>query len=243
MDGIAQSLFVHTVALSVHTYAQSAPHLLPLGGGTVGVAQGAYLEHIGIIPALTQSGVGENKPRRFVKTQQTLLVFQYQVVGRNVVCGVFATLHLTVDRVTFLVDGEVAVVHFRGRETPQIVLVVVLEQRQIFIQVTAVFVFEHLPQGAFRLVSVAVVALVIGHLVDKEQRECLDALLEQGTLFLEVRLDGLTNLYLLDGFLAYISHHLTLAQRLSVLEVDGVGAWIDLCYDIFLVGRKPGGIE
>ena len=51
----------------------------------VGVFQSADLEHVWVIPALTQRGVGEDKPCRFVKGKQPFLVFQYQVVSRNIV--------------------------------------------------------------------------------------------------------------------------------------------------------------
>src|SRR5574344_1031770 len=81
MHGIAQTLIVHAVALLIHTDTQSAPHFLSLTNAALCMPECANLKYIRIIPALAQCRMGEDKPRRLVKRQQSFLVFQDKVVG------------------------------------------------------------------------------------------------------------------------------------------------------------------
>ena len=51
----------------------------------------------------------EYKSRRFIKTEQLFLVFEDQVVCRNIVRDVGATLKGAVDGMALLVDGKISV--------------------------------------------------------------------------------------------------------------------------------------
>ena len=80
MYAVAAALHIHTVAVLVDAKAQTTTNFLPLCGIAVRMLQSADLEHIRVVPALTQGRVGENEPRRFFKGQQPFLVFQNQVI-------------------------------------------------------------------------------------------------------------------------------------------------------------------
>ena len=89
--------------------AQATAHLLTAGKGGLLLDQGADLEHVGIVPAFPQGGMGENEPCRFVKGEQPLLVFQNQIIGGNVVGKLAATFGLAVDGMaSFLINAEIA---------------------------------------------------------------------------------------------------------------------------------------
>ena len=238
MYGIAQAFLVHAVAVIINADSQTATDFLPFGGAGIGVTQRADLEHIGIVPTFAQGRMGEDESCRLIETQQAFFVLQNQVVSRDVVRCILAAFHLTINRMAFLVDGEIAVVYLCSRETTQVSLIIVLKQSQVFVQIAIVFILKHLPQRTLHLVPVRVIALVVGHLVDEEQRKGLDALLEQGSFLLKMRLDGFPNLYQLDGFLADIAHHLALTQLFAVLEIDRVRQRVDFRDDKILVGRK-----
>ena len=111
VNGITQAFLVHSVAVVIDTDSQTTTDLLPFGGAGIGVTQGADLEHVGIVPTFAQGGVGENESCRLIKTQQAFLVLQNQVISRNVVRSVLPAFHLTINRMAFLVDGEIAVVY------------------------------------------------------------------------------------------------------------------------------------
>ena len=81
MNAVAAALHIHPVAVLIDTKTQTTTDFLPLRRVAVGVLQSADLEHIRVVPALTQCRVGEDKPCRFVKRQQPFLVFQDQVIG------------------------------------------------------------------------------------------------------------------------------------------------------------------
>ena len=81
MNAVAAALHIHPVAVLIDAKAQTTTDFLPLRRVAVRVLQSADLEHIRVIPAFTQCGVGEDKPCRFVKGKQPFLVFQDQVIG------------------------------------------------------------------------------------------------------------------------------------------------------------------
>ena len=82
---ISQHFHIHAVSVLIHAQTQATAYFLPLLGGTVTVLQGTDLEHIRVIPAFPQGRVGEDEPGRLFKGQQTFLIFQDQVIGRNVI--------------------------------------------------------------------------------------------------------------------------------------------------------------
>ena len=75
MHTVPAALHIHTVAVLVDAKAQTTTNFLPLCGITVRMFQRADLEHIRVIPALTQRRVGENEPRRLLKRQQPFFIF------------------------------------------------------------------------------------------------------------------------------------------------------------------------
>ena len=86
-------------------------------------------------------------------------------------------------------------------ESLQILLIVIFKQRQVLIQVAIILILEHLPQVTLYYFPTLIISFVVGHLIDKEQRERLDTLLEQLSFFLKMALHCLTNLHLLDSLL------------------------------------------
>ena len=81
MHTVPAALHIHTVAVLIDAKTQTATDFLPLCGIAVRMFQGTDLEHIRVIPALTQGRVGEDEPRRLLKRQQPFLVFQNQVIS------------------------------------------------------------------------------------------------------------------------------------------------------------------
>ena len=82
---ISQHFRIHAVSVLIHAQTQTTAYFLPLLRGAVAVLQGADLKHIRVIPAFPQGRVGEDEPGRLFKGQQTFLIFQDQVIGRNVI--------------------------------------------------------------------------------------------------------------------------------------------------------------
>ena len=78
---------------------------------TAEFTQGTDLEHVGIVPALFQSRMTENKTKRLSIIKQTLLVFHDQFVDFRVACGgaagVFQLHHLA----PLLHLGEIAIMY------------------------------------------------------------------------------------------------------------------------------------
>ena len=82
---ITQNFRIHAVAVFVDAQSQTAANFLPFLRGAVAVFQGTDLEHIRVVPSLTQGRMGEDKTGRLFKGQQALFIFQDQVVSRNIV--------------------------------------------------------------------------------------------------------------------------------------------------------------
>ena len=96
-----------SVPLLVHADAHPAADLLPPASGAVGVLEGAYLEHVGIVPSLGQGGVREDEADGIALAEQQLLVLQDQVIGADVLGTLLSPLDLAVDGTALLVDAEV----------------------------------------------------------------------------------------------------------------------------------------
>ena len=201
VNSIAQSFCIHAVSLLIHTDTQASPHLLTLGCSTIRMAEGTNLENVWIIPTLTQGRVREDESCRFIKAQQTFLVFQNQVVCRDIIRRVISSLHITIHSMTFLIYREVTIMYLLYRESLQILLIVIFKQRQVLIQIAIILILEHLPQVTLYYFPTLIISFVVGHFIDKEQREGLDTLLEQLSFFLKMALHCLTNLHLLDSLL------------------------------------------
>ena len=107
-----------------------------------------------------------------------------------------------------------------GKETAQIFVIVFVEDVELVIDKSGVFFLKDLLERAFYLITVTVVAAVLSHLVDEEQRQAFDAKLEQFTLALEVGFDSLSNLNALQMQFVGVAHEFTFADGLSVGEGD-----------------------
>ena len=79
---------------------------------------------------------------------------------------------------SLLVDGKIAIVYLVCRKAFQITLIIILKKRKILIQETGVFLFKHFPKEALYDFALFIIALIIGYFIDKEERKCLDTLLE-----------------------------------------------------------------
>ena len=85
MNPVTTALRVHTGTCLIYTQPQSPANFLPFCCIAVGMFQCADLEHIRVIPALPQGGMGENKPGGLLKAEQPLLILQDQVIGRYII--------------------------------------------------------------------------------------------------------------------------------------------------------------
>ena len=79
---------------------------------------------------------------------------------------------------SLLVDGKIAIVYLVCRKAFQITLVVIFKERKVLIEETGVFLFKYLPKKTFYDLALFIIALIVGYFVDKEERKCLDTLLE-----------------------------------------------------------------
>ena len=79
---------------------------------------------------------------------------------------------------SLLVDGEISVVYLVCFEAFQVTLVVIFKERKVLIEETGVFLFKHFPKEALYDFALFIIALIIGYFIDKEERKCLDTLLE-----------------------------------------------------------------
>ena len=150
--------------------------------------------------------MGKDEAHRFVETQQTLLVLQNKIVGRDIIGCIRASFGLAVHRTAFLVDGEIARVSVLHGDAIQIRHIVGIEHVLLLVQLCHILLLKYLAIASQQLLSVLVVLAVLRHLVDEEERQALDATLKQGGLLAEMRLDGLAYLYaclMVGGHIAY----------------------------------------
>ena len=165
---IGQHIAVLPDATAIHTEAQAASHLLPLLADAVRLAKRTYLKHVGIVPSLAQSRMREYEAHWLVKTQQTLLVLQYKVVGRDVIGCIRASLGLAVHRTAFLVNGKVTRVRVLHGNAAKVGHIIGIEHVLLFVQLRHVFLLEYLAIASQELLSVLVIFTVVCHLVDEE---------------------------------------------------------------------------
>lgn len=72
MHVFTEQFLVLTDAVLVNADTQATANLLTFGGSRITVAQRAYLEHIRIIPALAERGMGEYEACRFQNSADVL---------------------------------------------------------------------------------------------------------------------------------------------------------------------------
>ena len=169
----------------VHRQPQAAADLLPLLHRAPRLVERADLEDVRVVPAFAQGGVAEDEAQRLVERQQPLLVLHDEVVDLVVGLGVAPR----VLEHALLVLGEVAVVQplHRLLEPLQCLIARLLGQLgQLASNASANLPLRRLPGF--------VVVAVVGHAVDEEQAEHLDARAADLQLLLQVLLDGVLDL-------------------------------------------------
>ena len=105
-DGVVDAL-----PLLVDCQSQTSTDLLSAGDRVVALLEHSHDEDVGVVPAFAKRGVGEDEPYWFLERQQSFLVFEDQVVSRNIggLPSVFAALRgRRIDLLALLVDREVA---------------------------------------------------------------------------------------------------------------------------------------
>ena len=156
--------------------------------------------------------MGEDKPCRFVKRKQPFLVLQYQVVSRNIVRELAATLELAVHAAPgSLVDAEIALMYPMNIAAGglQILLIRRIKQCNVLIQNGNILLFKHHAVFAKYLVAIFIVLAIFCHLVNEEQGQALDAHVKELLLFLEVGKDGLANLNAANILFGHIAYYVT----------------------------------
>ena len=238
---------VHPLTVLVNGQPQPTPDLLATRDGVVALLEHAHNEHVGVVPAFTQRGVGEDEPNRFGERQQPLLVLEDQVVGIGVgrlSLVVAAPGHLAVDLVLgLLVDGEVPLVNLPHLVAAKVALVLLgrgvdSEFSEHFVTDRGVLFLEHariVAEGVF-----TAVVTVLGNLIDEEQREHLDALAEQLTFLVQMSAHNLPNLDTPLLFFGDITiGELPGAHYVAIAQLDHVTIGIDLGDEQTLVGFEP----
>ena len=178
-------------AVLVHAEAKTTADRLATLALGADVAQPTDLEDVRVVPALAQSGVGEDELERRLQAEQPLLVLHDQVVGAVVRQGVAASVleHLDGLGADLLpVDGEVAVVDVlrsgRGVDAFEEGLVVVASCE------ACVLLLEDSCVVTFHRVAIVVVAPVVPDGVDEEEGQDLDSLRTEPHLLVEVLANG-----------------------------------------------------
>ena len=211
VNAVAAALHIHPVAVLIDAKAQTTTDFLPLRRVAVGVLQSTDLEHIWVVPALTQCGVGEDEPCWLVKGQQPFLVFQNQVIGGNIVGELAATLELTVHAAPgFLIDAEIALMHpaYIAASGFEILLIRRVKHRNVLVQNGKILLLKHHAIFAKHLVAVFIILAVLCHFVDEEQGQALDAHVKELFLFLKVGEDSFPNLNAAHILFGHIANHI-----------------------------------
>ena len=235
---------IHTVAVLIDTQAQTTAHLLPLCNIAVGVLQGANLEDIGVVPAFPKGRVGEDEAGRLLEGQQPLLIFQNQVVGRNIVGELAAFLCGAVDAAPRLfVDAEITTMDF-GYIIPggfQVSLVGRVEQLNVVVGNINILLLKHFAVFTQNFLAVLVILAIFGDFINKEQGEGLDASGKQLFFLLKVGNDSLSNLDTAHILLRHITHHIPLEDGYAVGKGHSGPQRVNLGDDIALVLLHPFG--
>ena len=160
--------------------------------------------------------MGKDKPGWLFKGQQSLLIFQNQIVGRNVIGHIRATLNRTVDAVPFLINAEIALMHIMYIGGIQIGSILRLKNRTIFVHYSHVFLLKNLAILAQKLIAVFIVLTVFSHFVNEEQGKGLDTHFEQLLFFFKVGNDRLPNLHPAHIILRDIAGYITFADGIAI---------------------------
>ena len=246
-----QQLHVLAVAVLIHAQAHAAADLLALRGLGARFLKRADLEDVGVVPALTKRRVAEDETHRLLEGEQALLVLEDElvaalsvvVVNADAVCGLGLLLPLGLYGVSLLVDGEVAVVHRMRVVLGKVPCVGAVYQvvgggvRQPLGHNGLVLLLEDLAVAHGCVVAGKVA--VLGHLIDEEQRQALDATAKQRFLLLQVALDGLADLDALHVVGGAVVVHLADGYLLAVEEPNVAGPPLLRRHDAIVAAGYP----
>ena len=238
VNNVAAALHVHTVAVAINTKTQTASNLLTLCRRTVGMTERTYLEHVGIVPAFTESRVREDKSCRLVEGKQTFLVFQNKIISRDIVRELASAFQLTVDASAGLfINTEISSVNgvLVKAHVGKISLIRCIQESAIFLQNGKILLFENLTVLAKNLVAVFIVLTVLCNLVDEEQRKRLDTLIKELFFFFKVRDNGFADLNTTHILLGYVAHYVVYVDGFAVGKGYTLVQRIDLGYRVALI--------
>ena len=222
MHTVATALHIHTIAVLVYAQTQTTAHFLALGGLAVRMFQRANLEYVRVIPAFPKGRVGEDEPGRLFKGEQPFLVFQNQVIGRDIIRELTTALRLAVDAASGLfVDAEITFMNSRRlpAELPQILLVRCIFQCEVLVLKNVEVLFlEHLAVFAQLLVAIFIILAVLGDLVDEEQGERFDAHVEVLLFLFKMGKNRLTDLDAAHTTIGFIVDHIASMKNFPIGE-------------------------
>ena len=115
VNTVSAAFHIHTIAVLIYAKSQTTPNFLAFCCLTVRMLQRTNLKNIRIIPTFTKCRVGEDKASRFFKGKQPLFILQNQIISRNIIRELTATLQLTINTVTGLfINTEISFVYSRN---------------------------------------------------------------------------------------------------------------------------------
>ena len=173
MNVVAEHVGVHALAVLIDAQAQTAANLLTLANLAAALLQCADLEHVWVIPAFAQRGMGKDKPnRRFLRItiQKQLLVLHNQVIGVRIVRRAFLFVgELAVGHLALLIDGKITGMGIMGGNFIQIPHIVVIAKFKLHrSEDIVVFFLKHIGINAVERTSRLIILLILRDLVDKE---------------------------------------------------------------------------
>ena len=110
--------------------------------------------------------------------------------------------------------------HLLRCKPTQVFIIILVPYLELFAYQACILIFEYLLEHALHFISLFVVALIFGDLVDEEERQTLDTPLEQLAFLLKMRHDGFPYLHALHGLLVRVSDYLTSPQRDAIQECN-----------------------
>ena len=224
---ISKHVGVHTLAVLIDAQAQTATDLLPLANLAAALFQCTNLKHVRIVPAFAQCGVGENETHRGffrITIQKQFLVLHDQVIGVNIIgCAFLLVGKLAVGHLALFVNGEVTGMGVMGGNCVQIPYVVLVSDFPLHgAENIVVFFLKHIGVDAIEGLARLVILLVLGHLVNEEQRQDFDSLMEKLALPFQMGKNRFPNLNAAKLVIADLADHISCINLDTVQELHGV---------------------
>ena len=188
---LRQPRIANTFTGLIHWQTQATTNRLAALGFRGHVTQHADLEHVRVIPALTQRGVGKNEPHRLIHAEQTGLVTHDQLIRVIIRLGlarrVLKRHHRALALTRLLHLSEIATARFQRRSRHDGLGLGLASQ---FLGVKLI---EPGGKVAVRVQVVYPVSEIGSDLIDKEQGQHFDALGVDREFLTDVLADGLAD--------------------------------------------------